>query len=195
MVKEVIRDKNYFDNKYFVEGFVWEELKDFLYYFPFDVEYMVEVSPVAGGLYVYLRGINPDNFYKIYTENFDVKKTLGVVTDNFLYSSIEASKDWQSAFDWVRKLQSCSTGVALVGKELEECRLMGSAMYGNSEVDEVLETLSESVDMSRASSMYIDYLKRAASKRIRSLKQERVKLKEENKRLSQQVEAYKKMLE
>lgn len=195
MVKEVVRDRNYFDNKYFVEGFVWEELKDFLYYFPFDVEYMVEASPVAGGLYVYLRGINPDNFYKLYTDNFDIKKTMGTVTDQFLYESVEASKDWQTAFEWVRKLQSCSTGVALVGRELDECRLMGSSLYGKSEVDDILETLSESVDMSRASSMYIDYLKRAATRRIRGLKKERVQLKEENKRLSEQIEAYKKMLE
>lgn len=192
-VKEVVRDRNYFDNKYFVEGFVWEELKDFLYYFPFDVEYMVETSPVAGGLYVYLRGINPDNFYKLYTDNFDVKKTLGMVTDDFLYHSIEASKDWQTAFEWVRLLQQCSTGVALVGNELQECRLLGGSMYGNPETDELMETLNESVDMSRASSMYIDYLRRAAGKKIRSLKKERASLKEENKRLMEQIEAYKKM--
>ena len=192
MIQETIRDKRYFENKYFVEGYVWDDLREALDYSIFNVRYMLETSPVAGSLYVYISGIDPTNLYRIYCEMSDTIISMGTVTEEFLQSSFKASHDWASAFEWVKELRSYCTGVALVGDKCEKCRLHGASLYERSEIDDVMDNLVESVDMSMGAAMYIDYLKRTSSRKIRMLKKERQELLEENKKLKQKLESYEK---
>jgi predicted ribosome quality control (RQC) complex YloA/Tae2 family protein len=190
MIQETIRDKSYFENKYFVEGYVWDDLREALDYSVYDVRYMLETCPVSGSLYVYIHGISPNDLYRIYSEINDTNVSLGTVTEEFLKSSIKASRDWTSAFEWVRELRGYCSGIALIGDTCEKGRLYGSYMYERSEIDDVMDNLVESVDMSMGAAMYIDHLKRTSSKKIRLLKKENSELKEENKKLKQKLEAY-----
>ena len=192
MIQETIRDKSYFEDKYFVEGYVWDDLREALDYSSFNIRYMLETSPVSGSLYVYIRGIDSTNLYRIYCEMSDTNISLGTVTEDFLRQSIKASRDWTSAFEWVRELRGYCSGIALVGDTCEKGRLYGSSLYERSELDDVMENLVESVDMSMGAAMYIDHLKRASSKQIRMLKKENGELKEENKQLKQKLDGYEK---
>lgn len=190
MIQETIRDKGYFDDKYFVEGYVWDDLREALDYSVFNIRYMLETSPVAGSLYVYISGIDSSNLYRIYCEISDTVVSMGTVTEEFLQASFKASRDWTSAFEWVRELRSYCSGVALVGDKCEKSKLFGSALYERSELDDVMDNLVESVDMSMGAAMYIDHLKRASARKIHMLKKENRALIEENKKLKQKLEGY-----
>lgn len=183
MVEEMDMPREYFENRFLVDVSAWEDFRESLDYTSKNIKILVEPSPLSSAIYVSVRGMDADAFYKVYADLFDEKRSLGTVTDSFLRESVMASRDWNDAFSYIRKLRTYFSGVALVGDELCESRLMGDAMYGKSETDEMLETLSESIDMSIASSMYIDELKRSAMKQMNKLRKSNAELKKENEHL------------
>ena len=188
MLEIIDLPREYFDDTYAVDAVLWDDFKEALEFTAGVMKARVEPSPVSFILYVSVRGIEPERFYDVFSETFGEKRSMGKVSDTFLRSSAVKSRDWNEAFSWIRELRKYFSGVALLSDSCEESRLMGKDMYNQSEVDDALAALNESIDMSIASSMYIETLKKTAMKQMGKLKRSNEELKKENEHLKSMLD-------